>query len=157
MMIIKNKLKILVHIFHIFFLVLYSCKTEEKKQKNESNKAEEIVTKVLDTLPVKFDKRVHDFGKIKQNKEVNTSFVFTNIGDEPLIISDVQITCGCTISEWSKEEIKIGEKGQIKIIYDAKAPFDFYKTISVFYVGNDTPIELIIKGEVLLPEIIKSI
>ena len=39
-----------------------------------------------------------DFGNIAQAKAVTTNFVFTNMGDEPLLVSDVVASCGCTVS-----------------------------------------------------------
>ena len=38
----------------------------------------------------KFEKETHDFGKISQGKPVSVEFKFTNIGDEPLIITNIE-------------------------------------------------------------------
>ena len=59
----------------------------------------------------KFNEEKHDFGKIPQGKPVTTEFVFTNIGKEPLILSEVRPTCGCTIADYTKTPVKSGEKG----------------------------------------------
>ena len=44
----------------------------------------------------------HDFGTIPQGTPVTHKFEFTNVGKEPLIISNVQKTCGCTVTDWTK-------------------------------------------------------
>ncbi|PTS93212.1 DUF1573 domain-containing protein, partial [Pedobacter sp. HMWF019] len=44
----------------------------------------------------KFDKESYDFGKIPLGKPVSVEFKFTNVGETPLILTDVQTTCGCT-------------------------------------------------------------
>ena len=119
------------------FTLLFSCNTKQEKIKN---------TKVL------VEVSVNDFGKISAKKEVSTIFKFENIGEHPLLISDVRTSCGCTVPEWPKEKIEQGNQGEIKVSYDAKHPGRFTKTITVFYNGKDSPKELIIKGEVAYPE-----
>ena len=53
----------------------------------------------------KWDETTHDFGKIDQGKPVSTEFVFTNTGTTPLVISNVKGSCGCTVTEYTKEAI----------------------------------------------------
>ena len=101
---------------------------------------------------VAFRKEKHDFGAIPYKKEAIYSFEFTNPGKTPLIISEVKTSCGCTIPEWTKAPIRPGGKGLIKIKYDAAFPGVFYKTISVFYNGVESPYALEIRGEVEYPE-----
>src|SRR6187551_1452583 len=79
----------------------------------------------------KFNEEKHDFGKIPQGKPVTTEFVFTNVGVEPLILTNVQPTCGCTIADYTKSPVKKGEKGVIKITYNAAVPAPFSKAIVV--------------------------
>ena len=79
----------------------------------------------------KFNEEKHDFGKIPQGIPVTTVFEFTNIGKEPLILTDVKPTCGCTIADYTKTPVKSGEKGLIKITYNAQAVMPFNKTIVV--------------------------
>ena len=67
---------------------------------------------------IKFDKTEYDLGKIAPGP--NTfEFVFTNTGEEPLILTNVQPGCGCTKADWPKEPIKKGQKGIIKTTYNA--------------------------------------
>lgn len=101
---------------------------------------------------IDFTAKQHDFGTIPLKKEASYSFEFTNPGKTPLLVSDVKTSCGCTVPEWPKEPILPGKKELIKINYDAGFPGVFHKTISVFYNGPGSPIELEIKGEVEYPE-----
>ena len=61
----------------------------------------------------KFDKETFDFGKIPTTKPVSVEFKFTNIGEKPLIITNVAASCGCTVPEWPKTPIKKGQTGVI--------------------------------------------
>jgi hypothetical protein len=67
----------------------------------------------------KFDETKHDFGDIIQGNVVEHYFKFTNAGKEPLVISRIVTTCGCTAPTWPKEPIKAGESGKIKIVFNS--------------------------------------
>ncbi|MDN3584861.1 DUF1573 domain-containing protein [Mucilaginibacter flavus] len=79
----------------------------------------------------KFNEEKHDFGKVPQGTPVTTVFEFTNIGKEPLILTEVRPTCGCTIADYTKTPVKSGDKGTIKITYNAAVASAFNKTIVV--------------------------
>lgn len=97
----------------------------------------------------KFTEEKHDFGKVPQGKPVTTEFAFTNIGAEPLILTEVKPTCGCTIADYTKTPVKHGEKGTIKITYNAAVEAPFNKTI-VVTSNSKTPTKyLVIVGEVV--------
>lgn len=58
----------------------------------------------------------HDFGDIHQGDKVEHTYTFTNTGSEPLIITNVQVTCGCTTPKgWPKDPIPPGGKGEITV------------------------------------------
>lgn len=67
-----------------------------------------------------FGEELHDFGTIKDGDVVEHTFKFTNTGAAPLIISDAKATCGCTVPEWPKEPIPVGETGEIKVRFNSK-------------------------------------
>ena len=67
----------------------------------------------------KFEETKHDFGDVIQGNNVEHYFKFTNVGKEPLIISRIVTTCGCTAPTYPKEPIKPGESGKIKIVFNS--------------------------------------
>jgi len=97
----------------------------------------------------KFNEEKHDFGKIPQGTPVTTVFEFTNIGTEPLILTEVRPTCGCTIADYTKTPVKTGEKGLIKITYNAAVASPFNKTIVVTSNAKTPTKYLNIIGEVI--------
>ena len=97
----------------------------------------------------KFNEEKHDFGKIPQGTPVTTVFEFTNVGQQPLILSDVKPTCGCTIADYTKTPVKPGDKGSIKITYNAAAAYPFNKTIVVTSNAKTPQKYLVIVGEVV--------
>ena len=97
----------------------------------------------------KFDKETHDFGRIPQGKPVSIEFKFTNIGDEPLIISNIESVCGCTVPKYTKTPVLKGQSGTITVTYNAAAVAPFSKGLTI-KSNAKTPVKLIyIKGEVV--------
>jgi hypothetical protein len=97
----------------------------------------------------KFETETHDFGKIPQGKPVSVDFKFTNVGEEPLIISNVETTCGCTTKEYTKTPIKKGGSGTVTVTYNAASPSPFTKGITV-KSNAKTPVKVLyIKGDVV--------
>ncbi len=68
---------------------------------------------------ISFVESSHDFGDIEQGDKVEFTFEFTNDGDAPLVISNVQTTCGCTASSWPREPIAVGEKSKIDVTFNS--------------------------------------
>lgn len=90
----------------------------------------------------------HDFGQIQQGVPVSHEFVITNTGKEPLIISGVRASCGCTTPFWTKEPIAPGKTGTVKASYNAAANGPFHKSITITTNGTPATKVLYIKGEV---------
>jgi hypothetical protein len=91
----------------------------------------------------------YDFGKIKVNKPVAHEFRFTNSGDAPLVISSVQASCGCTVTDYSKDPIAPGSEGYVKATYNAAKLGVFSKTVTVSANAAESVVQLTIKGEVV--------
>lgn len=98
---------------------------------------------------IKFDKELHDFGTIPYGGNGTYEFKFKNIGKEPLIISNAQGSCGCTVPTYPQNvPIKPGETQVIKVTYDTKRPGNFTKTVTI-HSNAKTPEKIItIKGVV---------
>ncbi len=96
----------------------------------------------------KWEETTHDFGKIDQGKPVSTEFTFTNSGTTPLVISNVKGSCGCTVTEYTKEAIAPGKTGNVKATFNAAAIGAFNKSIRVTANVEGGSETLMIKGEV---------
>ncbi|MEH0155814.1 DUF1573 domain-containing protein [Limibacter armeniacum] len=80
-----------------------------------------------------FDAIEYNFGEILESDTVSYSFRFTNHGNQPIIISEVAASCGCTTPSWSKEPVLPGETGQITTAFTSEDnEGHFVKTISIF-------------------------
>ena len=92
---------------------------------------------------------VFDFGTIKQNTPVSHTFKFKNEGDGPLVISSVQASCGCTVTDYSKTPIEAGGDGYVKATYNAANLGVFNKTVTVNANTDEGVVQLTIKGTVV--------
>lgn len=97
----------------------------------------------------KFEREVHDFGNIKEGVQAEYVFKFTNVGKEPLVITNVQASCGCTTPKWTKEPVKPGESGSVTAIYNSKGrPGNFNKAVTITSNAKTAQKVLFIKGNV---------
>jgi hypothetical protein len=98
---------------------------------------------------IKMDKLTHDYGNIKQGDNGECEFKFTNTGKEPLVITNCQGSCGCTVPACPKEPILPGKTGVIKVKYDTNRVGGIYKTVTVTSNAKSGNIVLTIKGNVV--------
>jgi len=96
-----------------------------------------------------FEETNHDFGTVTEGELATHEFNFTNKGKEPLILTNVKASCGCTTPQWPREPILPGQKGVIKAIYNSKGrPGAFTKSITITSNAK-TPTKVVyIKGKV---------
>ena len=74
-----------------------------------------------------------DFGKMKEGENLEVSFRFKNVGDKPLVISNVTASCGCTVPETPKKPYAPGETGVIKASFNSSGkPGSQSKQVNVF-------------------------
>lgn len=98
-----------------------------------------------------FDKKVHDYGTIRQGSDGNSVFTFTNKGNKPLILNNVAASCGCTVPEWPRQPIPPGGKGEIKVKYNTAIVGTFNKSITVHSNAENNVVNLSVKGNVIIP------
>ena len=95
----------------------------------------------------KFEKEWHDFGKIDKEKKVSIDFKFKNVGLSPLIISDVDAGCSCTVPEWPKTPILPNSSASIKVSYSSKDHNGVFNKAIRISSNSSTPTKIIrIKG-----------
>jgi len=116
---------------------------------SEASSASNASTTPEKSLPAfVWTETVFDFGKIKHNTPVTHEFRFTNKGAEPLIITSVQASCGCTVAQYSKDPIAPGSEGFVTATYNAATKGVFNKSVTVNANTQDGVVVLAIRGEV---------
>lgn len=133
----------------LFVAFSASAQTGHEGHNHEGHDHDEHVNEpALVQSSFKWDESVHDFGKIKKGVPVTATFTFTNVGKEPIVISEAKASCGCTVPEFSKEPVAPGAKGKVTATYNAANPGFFDKDVTVLSNASAVDVKLKIKGEV---------
>ncbi len=103
-----------------------------------------------DTLTeVKIRQRVINLGKLTKGDLAEFNFIITNTGDNNLILKNIEPECHCTVARWEKSRIKPGDSTTITAIYNTSYLGYFQKLVRVDVNTSDSPLTLILRGEVL--------
>ena len=117
-----------------------------------STATENAVAKNPNAPEITFEKTVHNYGSIPYNGDGKCIFEFTNTGKEPLILTNVRSSCGCTVPKWPREPILPGHTDVINVEYKTNRVGKINKTITVQSNGKTKTIVLRVKGQVLKKE-----
>jgi hypothetical protein len=90
----------------------------------------------------------YDYGTIIQYSEGKCEIKFYNTGNQPLVLSRVRSSCGCTVPNWPRQPILPGKSAVIKVKYDTKKTGPFNKSITV-ESNASKPVSCRIKGKVI--------
>ncbi len=96
-----------------------------------------------------FKSETIDYGEIAKGSDGVRVFEFTNVGDEPLVVTDVKSSCGCTVPKKPEGAVAPGASSTIQVKYDTNRLGPIRKTVTV-YSNADEPVKALkIKGTVL--------
>ncbi len=103
----------------------------------------------LNAPEITFEKYAHDFGHVYKDGKTEYSFVFKNTGKEPLILSNVKSSCGCTVTNWPKNPILPGESASVDVKYNSSILGVINKQLTVLSNANNSPTSLRIAGKII--------
>ncbi len=149
-------MKRLLSVVILAFCLLTACNSSGEKGELSTDLVTnpKSATQPSNKQPViTFDKTEHDFGAILQGERVTCTFHFTNTGNMPLIISNVNSSCGCTVGDFSRTPVDPGKSGSIKATYDSKGHHGFQtRTLTVISNTNPNKTVLRLKANVKTPD-----
>lgn len=132
---------ILIALTLLLTVSVISAQEVSKKEATESKTNGPVIT---------FKTTTHDYGEIYKGADGGYDFVFTNTGNEPLILSKPRSSCGCTVPSWPKEPILPGEENKIKVTYNTTKLGAFNKSVTIYSnAKNKNAIVLRITGKVI--------
>ena len=111
--------------------------------------AQEATKADTNIAEITFESTTIDYGVIEHNADGVREFKFTNTGNAPLMISNCQGSCGCTVPTCPNDTIMVGAKGAIKVKYATNRVGPFTKSVTVLSNSKTPSVVLQIKGEVL--------
>ena len=134
----------------VFSCILFSCDIRKNESTADVHAAEAPVQEIKDSTTVQVIDSVYNFGKITDGEKVEYNFRFLNSGKNPLIISSVSASCGCTVPEKPEEPIMPGETGFIKVVFNSQGRVgNAHKDVTVRSNAYPNFPMLMLQGEVL--------
>lgn len=96
-----------------------------------------------------FDKVLIDGVKMSQEDAPRTfEYSFVNRGSSALVISRLVSTCSCAVATYDKRVVKPGERGVIRLTYNAKGRVGTNLQRVFVYTGDNTQPTVILRLEV---------
>lgn len=83
-----------------------------------------IVTVVKSQAVLKFTDTKKNFGFVKKGEVVKLEYDFTNLGNQPLIITEAKVECSCTSVEFPKQPLAPNQSGKVIVSFDTKSVYD---------------------------------
>lgn len=127
----------------------------ENGQINNNNSTVSSTKQARKGPVIQFKQTVYNFGTVSPDEDVKCCFVFYNKGDGPLLLKNVEASCGCTVPSWIKKPLMPGDSSVINAVF---YPKDYEgqtvsKVITVMtYIkenGQDKNITLYLKGSIM--------
>lgn len=123
----------------------YDVNTEVKKVETKEKK--EVLSEIA------FRRNFYNYGEVNQGEIVEHEYEFTNIGEAPLVIKDVVVSCGCTQPSYPFVAIAPGEKGYIGVKFDSKTKEGDQKSIITVTANTEPAVwKLYLDGNVVVPD-----
>lgn len=99
---------------------------------------------------ITFQEAEYNFGDIHQGDKAEHVFAFENSGNEALILSNVNTTCGCTATNWPRDPIAPGGTGEIKVVFNSAGKMGTQtKVVTVFSNAVNSQEKVRMVGNVL--------
>ncbi len=128
---------------------IVACNNAQEKSKDSTEAVTEETAKAVGNGQISFDEEVFDFGQVKDGESVEHVFTFKNTGSEPVIVSRVSTSCGCTTPEYTATPVAPDKEGQIKVVFDSHGQSGKQQKIITVVSNAKNNIQTIqLKGEV---------
>ena len=108
----------------LFCFIIIACVACNNNKNPYENKLgiEPSVIAALDTAHytlIEWKDTLQNFGTLKQGDSAHLKFQFKNVGEIPLFILNTHVTCGCTVTAFSKDAVMPGKSGFIAVTFKA--------------------------------------
>lgn len=97
----------------------FSSKNEQPLDPNQAKKDREAEIRAMDKTVIRVQDSVFQFEPIVEGDKARHTYTVENVGDKPLMIANVQVSCGCTVPQFSKDPISPGQTAEIILEFNS--------------------------------------
>ena len=128
-------------IFVLILIVFNACENKQRTDNQTIEDKQKVLQPTKDKFPVMvIDTPSVDLGTLMQGDTIMHVYNFKNTGNMPLVLSNVNASCGCTTPSYSKDPVAPGEKGFITVKFNSKGKEGkLNKTVTAY--ANTKPAE----------------
>ena len=105
---------------------------------NENAGGAQHITDTSTYTTINFKDTIINFGTINMGEKTSILFEFTNTGNQPLYLTEVKPSCGCTVANYTKNAIAPGEKGNVTASFDSNKSHPGSVTKNIFVTSNSS-------------------
>lgn len=110
----------------------FSCNLIDSKNQEIMSK-EDSLAAIANAPIMEFEEEAFDFGTLTEGDTVSHEFKFKNVGKSALLISDVQVQCGCTIASKPEYPVGVGQSAKIVVKFNSKGKVGANKKFVTIY------------------------
>lgn len=128
-------------ILAVSFTVFIACENKQRTDNQTIEDVQKALQPTKDRFPVMaIDTPSVDLGTLVQGDTIMHVYNFKNTGNMPLVLSNVNASCGCTTPSYSKDPVGPGERGFITVKFNSKGKEGkLNKTVTAY--ANTKPAE----------------
>ena len=128
-------------VFILTFTIFIACENKQRTDNQTIEDNQKAFQPTKDKFPVMaIDTPSVDLGTLMQGDTIMHVYNFKNTGNMPLVLSNVNASCGCTTPSYSKEPVAPGDKGFITVKFNSKGKEGkLNKTVTAY--ANTKPAE----------------
>jgi len=86
---------------------------------NAEKKEREAKVREMEKTSIRVKDSIHQFASIKEGDKARHTYTVENVGDKPLMIANVQVSCGCTVPQFSKDPVPPGGTAEITLEFNS--------------------------------------
>jgi len=130
--------------------IVGACGSGDTKKAEQTSGDTTSITQPTAAGKIEFADPAFDFGQIKEGEIVEHTFTFKNVGTAPIILSEVNASCGCTTPDYSKTPVLPGKVGEVKVAFNSMGQAGKQQKIVTVMSNAENGITTVqLKGEVL--------
>jgi hypothetical protein len=153
----RHPIRISIVLSFAVLLVLASCSGNDRGRGILKPDGQRTDAAVLDDnrplTTIQWIDSAKNIGRISEGEKVEITYRFRNTGKQPLVITSVAPSCGCTVAEKPEQPVLPGEQGMIKASFNSLGRVGTnHKTLTVYANIPDASYLLTFEVEVLKSE-----